>query len=73
MSNSQNLEKIDLIAPTTGKLFFEKKIDLEFCKPHLMPLKSVTLEAVERMQKEAHRQLQENSAKTASETQYQNI
>lgn len=58
-------EQIDLIIPTSGKLFFEQKTDFRFCKPHLMPLKSVTLEKLEKMQKEAHKQLQEARAKTA--------
>uniref|UniRef100_T1H7K6 BBSome-interacting protein 1 n=1 Tax=Megaselia scalaris TaxID=36166 RepID=T1H7K6_MEGSC len=52
--------KMDLILPTTGKLFFETKTDLKFCQPQLMQLKSFTLEKLEIMQKEAHKQLQEN-------------
>ncbi|XP_055850022.1 BBSome-interacting protein 1 [Episyrphus balteatus] len=67
MSSEENQlsEKIDLIEPTTGKLFFETKSDLVFCKPHLMPLKSLTLERLENMQKKAQQQLQENRLKTA--------
>ena len=68
MSSEENQlsEKIDLIEPTTGKLFFETKSDLVFCKPHLMPLKSLTLERLENMQKKAQQQLQENRLKTAA-------
>lgn len=62
---NQFAEKIDLIEPTTGKLFFETKSDLVFCKPHLMPLKSFTLERLENMQNKAQQELQENRAKTA--------
>lgn len=62
--NIAPVEKIDLIVPTTGNLFFEQKPDFVFCKPHLMALKSVTLEKLEKMQKEAKLQLQENRDKT---------
>lgn len=52
-------EKIDLIEPTTGKLYFEHKTELIFCKPHLMPLKSQALERLEEMQRDTAKQLQE--------------
>lgn len=68
-TNNSSFEKsrnIDLILPASGKLFFEQKDDLKLCKPHLMPLKSVTLEKLEKMQKEAHKQLQEIRARTAA-------
>lgn len=58
--------KIDLIVPDCGKLFYEQKTDFQFCQPHLMPLKSVTLEKLEKMQKQAHEQLKETRAKTAA-------
>ncbi|BFF92008.1 BBSome-interacting protein 1 [Drosophila madeirensis] len=51
-------EKIDLIEPTTGKLFFEHKTELVFCRPHLMPLKTQALERLEEMHRETARQLQ---------------
>ncbi|XP_017142335.1 BBSome-interacting protein 1 [Drosophila miranda] len=51
-------EKIDLIEPTTGKLFFEHKTELAFCRPHLMPLKTQALERLEEMHRETARQLQ---------------
>lgn len=57
---------IDQILPDFGKLFYEQKSDFVFCKPHLMPLKSITLLKLENMQKEAHKQLQETRAKTAA-------
>ncbi|XP_075155489.1 BBSome interacting protein 1 [Haematobia irritans] len=57
--DSYNKEKIELIVPTTGKLYFENKSELVFCKPHLMPLKSQALERLEEMQRETARQLQE--------------
>lgn len=56
-------EKIDLIEPTTGKLFFEHKTELIFCKPHLMPLKSQALERLEEMQRDTAKQLQDKRLK----------
>lgn len=57
--NNSLLEKIDLITPTNGKLFFELKNQetLLLCKPNLMPLKSLTLEKLEKMQKDVYEQL----------------
>ncbi|XP_017465686.1 PREDICTED: BBSome-interacting protein 1 [Rhagoletis zephyria] len=62
------LRKIELIEPSTGKLFFEHKTELIFCKPHLIPLKSQVLERLEEMQCEAARRLQEKRQKTTSGT-----
>lgn len=65
-TNTSPKLKIDLIIPDCGKLFYEQKTDFLFCKPHLMPLKSVTLEKLEKMQKQAQEQLKETRAKTAA-------
>lgn len=65
-AHSQQQQPITLILPTSGKLFYEKKQDFQLCKPQLLPLKSFSLEKLEKMQKEAHRQLQENRARTAA-------
>lgn len=66
-SSEQNESpRIDLILPDHGKLFYETKTDFVFCKPHLMPLKSVTLEKLEKMQKQAQEQLKETRAKAAA-------
>lgn len=51
--------KIELIEPTTGKLFFEHKTELTFCQPHLIALKSLSLDRLEEMQRKISRQLQE--------------
>ncbi|XP_018784692.1 PREDICTED: uncharacterized protein LOC108966307 [Bactrocera latifrons] len=51
--------KIELIEPTTGKLFFEHKTELIFCQPHLIALKSLSLDRLEEMQRKISRQLQE--------------
>lgn len=58
--------KIDFILPRNGKLFYEEKDDLMFCKPLLLSLKSVNLEKLEKMQKAATEQLQETRIKTAA-------
>lgn len=62
----QGKEKIDLIEPTTGKLYFEHKTELIFCKPHLMPLKSQALERLEEMQQETAKKLQEKRLRKAN-------
>ena len=67
MSNDDKIKvRTDCILPDFGKLFFEPKSDFVFCKPHLMPLKSITLEKLEKMQMQAHEQLKETRAKTAA-------
>ncbi|KAH8271360.1 hypothetical protein KR018_007640 [Drosophila ironensis] len=59
-------EKIDLIEPTTGKLFFEHKAELVFCRPHLMPLKTQALERLEEMHRDTARQLQKKRSSQKS-------
>lgn len=66
VSSDQFTPRVDLVLPDHGKLFYEQKNDFVFCKPHLMPLKSVTLEKLEKMQKQAQEQLKETRAKTAA-------
>lgn len=66
IDHQQQQQPITLILPTSGKLFYEKKQDFALCKPQLLPLKSFSLEKLEKMQKEAHRQLQETRARTAA-------
>ncbi|XP_037940928.1 BBSome-interacting protein 1 [Teleopsis dalmanni] len=61
---NRKFEKIDLIEPTTGKLFFEHKSELIFCKPQLMPIKSQALERLESMQFESAKELQKKILET---------
>lgn len=68
--NKPNLPKIDFIIPESGKLFYEQNTEFLFCKPQLMPLKSVTLEKLEKMQKQAREQMQETRARTAAAKQF---
>lgn len=66
--NESQSPRIEFVVPDYGKLFYEQKPDFVFCKPHLMPLKSVTLEKLEKMQKQAQEQLKETRAKTAAKS-----
>ncbi|KAL7292421.1 hypothetical protein TKK_0014009 [Trichogramma kaykai] len=50
---------IDVVLPQQGLLYSEHTFDYILCKPKLMPLKSVTLEKLEKMQKEAYEKLKE--------------
>lgn len=49
--------------PTTGLLQCQETETLILCKPKLMPLKSVTLEKLEKMQTEAEKKLKEQQGK----------
>ena len=63
MSLSNNTYEISFIFPKSGNLFYEKRKDeFQFCKPHLMPIRSYTLEKLEKMQLEAQKQLQAKNA-----------
>lgn len=57
------------VLPKKGLLFTESQAQLVLCKPKLLPLKSVTLQKMEQMQKEAkikaQQQLREEEAETA--------
>lgn len=50
---------IDIVVPQQGLLYSEHTFDYILCKPKLMPLKSVTLEKLEKMQKEADQKLKD--------------
>lgn len=61
--SSRSEEKIDLPTASTSKQKLELRDELEFCRPHLMALKSPTLEKLERMHRETQVKLQENREK----------
>lgn len=46
-------EHIDIILPQNGFLYETESLEYILCKPKLLPLKSVTLEKLEKMQKAA--------------------
>lgn len=65
MSLSNSNKEISFVFPKSGNLFYERKHqEFLFCKPHLMPIKSLTLEKLEKMQLEAQKELK---AKTAEQ------
>lgn len=49
----------EIVWPPNGFLFKEETLSPVFCKPKLIPLKSVTLEKLEKMQSEALEKLKE--------------
>lgn len=57
MSLSNSDKEVSFVFPKSGNLFYEKKIEFCFCKPHLMPIRSYTLEKLEKMQLEAQKEL----------------
>ena len=63
-TNGQD-EEIHEILPKTGILYTEKAELPVLCKPKILPLKSVTLEKLEKMQKESQEMIkqQEEDAK----------
>ncbi|KAK5644951.1 hypothetical protein RI129_006251 [Pyrocoelia pectoralis] len=65
MSKNTNTEPKPLF-PKTGQLIIEDSQDLLMCKPRLIPLKSYTLEKLEKMQQEVQRLQKEQSSSTAS-------
>jgi BBSome-interacting protein 1 len=48
-----NVNTFKEILPKTGLLHHEATYSFVLCKPKIMPLKSITLEKLEKMQKEA--------------------
>ncbi|XP_076618737.1 BBSome interacting protein 1 isoform X2 [Colletes latitarsis] len=52
-------EKIDVVLPRQGLLYQEENLDYILCKPKLIPLKSVTLEKLENMQRDAELKIRE--------------
>lgn len=55
--NENELSNLPLLLPKKGLIQFRDEHRLILCKPKLMPLKSVTLEKLEKMQKEAEEKL----------------
>lgn len=57
-------KEVSFVFPKSGNLFYEKKghKDFKFCKPILLPIRSVTLEKLEKMQLEAQKQMKVKTA-----------
>ena len=55
------------VMPKNGQLYQEDAPTLVLCKPKLMPLKSVTLEKLEKMQKDAQETVKKQEAQSQQE------
>ncbi|XP_076235173.1 BBSome interacting protein 1 [Calliopsis andreniformis] len=60
-SIDNSIDKIDVILSRQGLLYQEENLDYVLCKPKLIPLKSVTLEKLEKMQRDAELKIKEAS------------
>ena len=49
-------DALDFILPKHGFIYNEQTPNMVLCKPKLLPLKSITLQKLEKMQKEAGKQ-----------------
>lgn len=58
----------EMIYPPNGMLFKEEVIGPIFCKPKLIPLKSVTLERLEKMQQEGLEKMRQIEAQKTIES-----
>jgi BBSome-interacting protein 1 len=69
MANAPSEILIQEVLPKYGLLFTEQSPMPVLCKPKIMPLKSVTLEKLEKMQKDAQETIkrQEEQEKAAHE------
>lgn len=57
MNNQINLTSVNRVIPKNGHLMYENKPELIMCKPKLIPLKSLTMQKLEDMQKEVKKEL----------------
>lgn len=73
MNSSRDESIKEVFWPTNGYLFNELALTPVFCKPKLIPLKSVTLEKLERMQQDALEKLKlmEEEQKQAEEVHHE--
>lgn len=58
-------KKVNFYLPKSGLLYEKENIDLILCKPKLMPLRSMTLEKLEKMQHEAEKKMKSSRAATS--------
>lgn len=64
MTEEAKLPTLEEYIPHKGLLHNEETPEYILCKPKLMPLKSVTLEKLEKMQKEADEKLKKQQMDT---------
>ena len=55
------------VLPKQGMVYQEEQPTVVLCKPKLLPLKSVTLEKLEKMQKDAEEKVKEQEAMALEE------
>lgn len=53
---SGRIESLEFVLPKHGFIYSEQVPNMVLCKPKLLPLKSITLQKLEQMQKEAGKQ-----------------
>ncbi|KFD71284.1 hypothetical protein M514_03532 [Trichuris suis] len=58
---------LETILPKNGLLFDEIELDPIFCKPKIMPLKSMTLVKLEKLQRQMEEKLEEKTIDKGSE------
>ena len=58
-SANLNMSQIREVLPKQGQIYDEDLPTMVLCKPKLLPLKSVTLEKLEKMQREAEDQIRQ--------------
>lgn len=63
MSVSEDRVHMQEVLPKQGMVYQEDMPTVVLCKPKLLPLKSVTLEKMEKMQKEAMEQVKQQEMK----------
>lgn len=63
MSSGDGGTPLQEVLPRQGMVYQEDMPTVVLCKPKLLPLKSVTLEKMEKMQKEAMEQVKEQELK----------
>lgn len=64
---SSVLDQLKPVISKTGQVIVQDVPDLVLCKPRLIPLKSFTLEKLEKMQQEAQNIKKQSTQETASE------
>eukprot|EP00462_Mataza_sp_D1_P002855 CAMPEP_0175118226 /NCGR_PEP_ID=MMETSP0086_2-20121207/19414_1 /TAXON_ID=136419 /ORGANISM="Unknown Unknown, Strain D1" /LENGTH=63 /DNA_ID=CAMNT_0016399203 /DNA_START=16 /DNA_END=207 /DNA_ORIENTATION=+ len=60
MSSTKTKEGLKEVLPKAGLVYSEKgNLSEVLCKPKIMPIKSITLEKIEQMEKQANAQMTE--------------
>lgn len=73
MAEKNSVSALPEVLPKKGVLYFEETSQMVLCKPRIMPLKSVTLEKMEKIQKDAQesvKQQMQESEENNNHTSY---